>query len=202
MTAIFVLAILVFLIARNKEGESRRRGRTKRFGYYLLVSFLDFLKMFLVVIVLYYGLLLFVEYWSDGISTGDLIKLEEYLSKVGSYCKLLKLTSPVTLFLLVVLYVFGQARFVPALEKYKKTTKRAYQFVALLCSFTLLGSQAGTPALTLSVKIKRNRKEYGVLRESIKNSLRERVASKLADRIANSFPPPYAHDLGSAPKID
>lgn len=202
MTAIFILAILVFLIARSKEAESRRRGRTKRFGYYLLVSFLDFLKMFLVVMVCYLGLLLAVEYWSDGISTGDLIKLEQYLSTIGSYCKLLKLTSPITLFLLVGLYVFGQARFVPALEKYKKTTKRAYQFVALLCSFTILGSQAGNPALTLSVQIKRNRKEYGVLRESIKNSLRERLASKLADRIVNSFPPPYAHDLESAPKID
>jgi hypothetical protein len=202
MTAVFVIATLVFLVARSKEREARRLSRTKRVRYYLLVSFLDFLKMFLLVMVLYHGLLLFVEYRSDGISTGDLVNLENFLSRVESYCKALKLTSPVTLLLLVGLYAAGQARFVRVLDQYKKITKRIYQFVALLCCFTLLGSQAGEPAMTLSIQIKRNRREYGVLRDSIRKALRDRIASKLADRVANSFPPPYAHDLGSAPKFD
>jgi hypothetical protein len=202
MSTVFIIAILVFLIARSKERAARRLGRNRKIRYYLLVCFLDFLKMFLLVMVLYDGLLLFAEYWTDGISTGDLVKLEDLLSRVGSYCKLLKVSSPITLLLLVGLYATGQARFVPALERYKRMTRRAYQFVALLCSFTLLGSQAGAPALTLSVQIKRNRREYGVLRESVRKTLRERTATKLADRIANAFPPPYDSDLASASKVD
>jgi len=46
MTAIFVVAIVVFLIARSKE-RKLTLWRASGFGYYLLVAFVDFLNMFL-----------------------------------------------------------------------------------------------------------------------------------------------------------
>lgn len=168
MTAIFVVAIVVFLVARSKERELALQRRTKRFGYYLLVSFLDFLKIFLVVMVLYYGLLLLAPF-SSHIPTGSLVKLEEALLKIESYCKIFKMPSAYAFLVLLVVFALGLARFVPAFTKYRQAAKRVYQFVAMACCFTLLGSQVGPPALTLAVQIRRNRYEYGILRDSCEN---------------------------------
>lgn len=90
----------------------------------------------------------------------------------------------------------------PAFEKYKKATKRTYQFVTMLCCFTLLGAQCGRPALTLSVKIRRNRQEYGVLQDRVRTALGVRVTEQLVKRIGDTLPPSPAHDMASIGAID
>ena len=190
MTAIFVLAIVVFLVARNKERTLTLQRRNKTFSYYLLAAFSDFLKMFLVVMVLYYGLLLFVVF-SDRVSTGSLVKLEHALARIEWYGKKFKLPSRNAFAVLLAVYALGLAGFASVFITYRQWAKKVYQFAALLCCFTLLGSQAGPPALTLAVQIRHNRHEFGVLRENVRTAVGERVTGLLVERIANGFPVPF-----------
>jgi hypothetical protein len=187
MTAIFAIAIIVFLIARSKEQTLTLQRRNQKFSYYLLVAFNDFLRMFLVVMVLYHALLLFVLF-SDRVSTGSLVKLEDGLARIESYCKMFKLRSQYAFLVLLAVYALGLARFVPAFTKYRDRAKKVYQFAALLCCFTLLGSQVGPPALTLAVQIRHNRHEFGVLRDSVRAAVAERVTGLVVQRIANGLP--------------
>lgn len=115
-TAIFVGAFFMFFVARSWERESAQRKQIKTFRYYLLVSFLEFLKIFLSVMALYHALLVFLVI-SDSISTATLAKLEETLSRIASYAKLMKLSSVITFFVLLVLYVFSLQRVVPGLRE-------------------------------------------------------------------------------------
>jgi hypothetical protein len=169
MAAIFVVAIVVFLIARGAERELTR-WRANGFGYYVLVAFVDFLKMFLVAMV-FYQALLFVTLFSGWISTGNLVKLEHALVTIQSYCSIFKISSRYAFLVLLAVYWFGFATFAPSFVEYRKKAKKVYQFVAMLCCFTLLGAEVGPPALTLTMQIRRNRHEYGVLRASVRNAV-------------------------------
>src|SRR5438034_779973 len=127
MTLVAIVAAFLFFVLRAKERERRLRGRDKGFGYYLLVAFLDFLRAFLLVMIFYHALLLFVYAGSDWVSTTRLVRLEESLRRLESYGKVAKLSAPITLGLLLALYVFGLCRFVPELKAYKKLVKQLYQ---------------------------------------------------------------------------
>jgi hypothetical protein len=200
MTTLFAVAIVVFLYARKKE--RRLQGwRDNTFGYYLLSAFLDFLSAFLVAMVLYHALLLIVLF-SGWISTGTLVKLESTLVRVRSYCAFFKISSPYAVVVLLGVYWFGFATFAPAFKKYRKGAKRLYQMVAMLCCFTLLGAEVGPPALTLAVRIRKNRHEYGALRDNVRTAVVERVTDLLVQRIANGFPPSFPRDVNSVATLD
>lgn len=194
MILLTVLAFVAFLVARANQRAALRRRRTDTLRYYLLTSFIDFLKMLLVVIALYCGLWLFVEIFPDWISTVRLIGIEEMLSRLAFYSKLFKLTSLIAISVLFGLYALGLWKRVPVFERYRKVTKRVYQFLTLLCCFTLLGFEAGSPAVALSLRVKRNRAEYGLLQQNIARTLDERVAGRLLRRVSDSFPPEYRAD--------
>jgi hypothetical protein len=80
--------------------------------------------------------------------------------------------------------------------------KRVYQFFALLCCFTLLGAEVGPPALTLAVQIRRNRHEYGVLRDSVRTTVGKQVTGLLVRRIANGFPASFPRDVNAIASLD
>jgi len=200
MTTLFAVAVVVFLYARNKE--RRLQGsRDNTFGYYLLSAFLDFLTAFLVAMVFYHVLLLVVLF-SGWISTGTLEKLERALEEVRSYCAFFKISSPYALVVLLGVYWFGFATFAPTFKKYRKGAKRVYQIVAMLCCFTLLGTEVGPPALTLAVQIRKNRHEYGALRDNVRTAVGERVTELLVQRIANGFPASFPRDVNSVATFD
>ena len=194
MIILTVLAFVAFLVARASQRAALRRRRADTFRYYLLASFIDFLKMLFVIIALYGGLLLFVEVFPDRISTVRLIGLEEMLSRLAFYSKLFKLTSLIAISVLFGLYALGLWKTVPVFVQYRKVTKRVYQFLTLVCCFTLLGFEAGSPAVALSLRVKRNRAEYGLLQQNITRALDERVAGRLLRRVSDSFPPAYRAD--------
>jgi hypothetical protein len=200
MTTLFVVAIVVFLIARSKE-RKLTLWHASGFGYYLLVAFVDFLKMFLVAMVFYHALLL-VTLFSGWISTGSLVKLEYALVTIQSYCSIFKIPSRYAFLVLLAVYWFGFATFAPTFADYRKKAKRVYQFVAMLCCFTLLGAEVGPPALTLAVQIRRNRHEYGVLRDSVRDAVGKQVTELLVQRIANGFPTPFPRDVNAVARVD
>jgi hypothetical protein len=200
MTAIFVVAIVVFLIARNKE-RKLRLWRASGFDYYLLVAFVDLLKMFLVAMVFYHALLL-VTLFSGWISTGSLVKLEHASVTIQSYCSIFKIPSRYAFLVLLAVYWLGFATLAPAFADYRKRAKKVYQFVAMLCCFTLLGAEVGPPALTLAVQIRRNRHEYGVLRNSVRDAVGKQVTELLVQRIANGFPTPFPRDVNVVATVD
>lgn len=200
MTALFVVAIVVFLFARSKE-RAVPRSRANTFNFYLLSAFVDFLKAFLVAMV-FYHVLLAITLFSGQISTGSLVKLEHALVSLQSYCSIFKVPSKYAFLMLLAIYWFGFATFAPAFAEWRKEAKKVYRYVAMLCCFTLLGAEVGPPALTLAVQIRRNRHEYGVLRESVRDAVGKQVIETLVQRLANAFPTPFPHDLLGVATVD
>jgi len=200
MTTLFLVAIVVFLYARKKE--RRLRGwHDNTFGYYVLSTFVDLLGAFLLAMVFYYGLLLVVLF-SGSISTGSLVKLESALVTVRLVCSFVKIPSPYAFIALLGVYWFGFTTFAPKFRACRKRAKRVYQVVAMLCCFTLLGAEVGPPALTLAVQIRKNRHEYGVLRDSVRTAVGERVTELLVQRIANGFPASFPRDVKAIAAVD
>jgi len=194
MTFLTVLALFVLWRAALARRRGLKRSRLNTFRRSLLASFVTFMQMLVLVLVLYDGLFLALKIFPDWISTARLIELEDGLSKLASIAKLLDLSALLTIFVFLILYAIGLWKIVPAFEKYRNVTKRIYQFLTILCCFTLLGTAAGSPAVDLSVRINRNREGYGVLKRNIARAVDKQIASGLLDKISESIPPDYFVD--------
>lgn len=204
LAGVFVLTLLVYW----KKRSLAEVGRDKQLGYYFLKSSLEFLVPLLIVLFLYFGLLAVISIGWQDLSLQSLIRLEEKLATIHSYTKW-KLSKLTVFGLFVVIYILGLLRmpleirkkFYSGVERAATWSKRAYVFIVLLCSFTLLGTQLGPVSDDLKLRIKLTRDGYADLRHETEEALSEEVAFLLHTKTHDSFPVAYQTALKTPEEV-
>ncbi|SPE33443.1 membrane hypothetical protein [Acidobacteriia bacterium SbA2] len=196
------LAAVVFLLRKRAL---RRQGAEGRVAFGLYAYSFEFFAVLAAVLAVYHLLLLFLVFGWQYVSVGRLLWLERSLN---GWRSLLSRWTPgwiATLVILAVIYVWSllQVRIFEAqgllrgLKKTKTVLRIANIVLVALCSFTLLGSDAGQPVATLEIRLQTVRKEYGVLRGQVKQTALGVAANRLNDKTTEALGPRYA----SAPQL-
>jgi hypothetical protein len=196
---IFVVAAILALQFAKKKRYLEARGKQKRLSYYFYDNSLNFLIPLLSVILFYIVLYGVFQVASAYVNLQWLIKLDEFFTQLKASFKGLKPNAKQVFVAFFALYLLGQVglpariskKLFALVDKYKTFTKRAYMLLIFLCSFTLLGTQAGMPTDVLRLRIVTIREGYADLRDEAEEALSTEVANSLLEKVHDSFPPSY-----------
>ena len=130
------------------------------------------------------------------LSAGNLLRLEQALVAIQEVLDRYKLTWSTTLGILIALYCLGAMRIAwfegntvfSVFTKTKKILHLVNVLAFLLASFTLLGSEPGSAAATLEIRLRQQRKDYGVLRSEVNRALSGAAATHAFDNVMRRFP--------------
>jgi len=206
---IVVAWILIAVFLHELHGPRFRKNKTGA-RYYFAKNSLEFLIPCAIVGSLYYLVCLIASRAGDFASLQLLIRMEESLSAAKSYLSILKLNALQVCGVFLVFYLLSllqvpldtRSRMSSAFARYRVVARRIYTVLLLLCSFTLFGTQLGSPTRNLNVHIKTIRDGYADLRKEAKEAVCRQVAARLHDKILDSFPPSYRDALELPGKVD
>ena len=197
---LYVVSIIMTIFLTKKRTRLEGDNKKETLPYYLIDNMLlVFFQPLAGVLSFYYLLLFAVMLGASFLSTETLIVMETKFLEVKGMLGWLK--DPMNVLrVLEVLFLLGILG-VPLLQSrgafewattYRRQIKRVYSIAIFLCCFTLLGSQLGEPALTLSVQIRENREGFGLLKQEAEQALTQETAHALYNKVRNSLPPSYA----------
>ena len=170
-----------------------------------------FVPLFLVAI-LFLGLTFWLANFGDSIAFSTLVEVERRLDAISEFFSdYIRLTELEVLLLLVALVILGYLGVVSgtlfqqsrqALFRYHKLTTPVYAFLAILTSFTLLGSQVGTPLKTVQLQIDSIQKGYAEVVKRVEAEINHRFTVGVYQQIMASFPADYKTAIQAQGTVD
>jgi hypothetical protein len=198
ITVLFLLAIVVALVSFRKKRGLKPHSASRSLEYKFWEYCAEFFTILSAVLLAYHVLLLLLLAGWQYLSVGTLIAIQGRLLEFQHIVAVWKLDWTKSLLLLGVVYVLGMIYTQSIAEKtlnyYKsvKTLSRIIYITALLLtSFTLVGTQVGPPASTLSVNLNKIRSGYGVLGRELEDVVASESTKQIYDQIARSLGRPY-----------
>jgi hypothetical protein len=196
ISTVFLASLALMWYSLRRRRVLKKSGSTETLAFKLLGHSLEFSACLAGVLLVYYLLLAWLISGWQGLSAETLLKLENRLVSTQEVLEHYKLSWTTALVILVILYVMGltrlgffrHGRHLKSFLWAKKALQLLNLIIALLCSFTLLGSQPGKAAATLQIHFREERTNYGVLRSEIKNALGGSAATKAVDRLMRELP--------------
>ena len=205
ITALFAVSVLLILPLRKVRTHYRSQGKEEALVYHFVDNALLFFQPLAVVLLVYHALLAFVTAGSKFASTEFLVRLEtgfinakEFLGPFQDPWNVLRVLEILFFLGLFGLPFVSSPNLFTWMRRAKRNIRWMYTTAVLLCSFTLLGSELGEPAVTLQIQIRTNRAGYGALRQTVEAALSQQVGQDIYDKIRDTLPPVYGAALGSA----
>lgn len=196
ITIVFIASMLLAWYSFRRARMLKKYGREETATYKFLQHTFEFSAILGFVLLWYHLLLLFVTSGWQSVSAADLLRIEQALGAVQEVLDRYKLKSSTSLGVLLALYFLGVMRIswfegntvFSLFKKTKKLLHIANVLVFLLASFTLLGSEPGSAAATLEIRLQRQRNDYGLLRSEVNQALSGTAATRALDKVMQRFP--------------
>ena len=200
MVSVLFLASLFLAFVSFRKKRLRRPGLRGVVLTQLWYHTFEFCCILSVVLLFYHVLFLVATLGWRSISVERLVRMDQLLRACQSFIAArVTLGWERTLLILLVIYVLGMfhVRMVESgsvsvgFRRLRKCLHVANIALLLLCAFTIVGQEVGTPAVALELHIRDAKQEYGACRNAIKQSLADQTVGAINNRIIDQLPKPY-----------